>query len=117
MKIWRPKPEAWKQVTEALKGRYVSADDKATAVLVELKPNSNFPKHRHPHVTYGLIVRGGGKYVAENGEFPLAEGDMYYIGSNEEHWLFSDDKGLVLFEVLIPWRDDLQNRVLKPDVE
>jgi quercetin dioxygenase-like cupin family protein len=117
MKIWRPKPEAWKQVTEALKGRYVSADDKATAVLVELKPNSNFPKHKHPQVTYGLIIKGGGKYVAENGEFSLDEGDMYYIGPNEEHWLFSDDRGLVLFEVLIPYRDDLQNRVLRPDVE
>ncbi|MEM4315255.1 MAG: cupin domain-containing protein [Nitrososphaerota archaeon] len=117
MKIWRPKPEAWKQVTEALKGRYASADDKATAVLVELTPNSNFPKHKHPHVTYGLIVRGSGRYVAENGEFPLAEGDMYYIGSNEEHWLFSGEKGLMLFEVLVPRREDLQSKVLNPDVE
>ncbi|MHA2391042.1 MAG: cupin domain-containing protein [Promethearchaeota archaeon] len=70
-----------------------------------LDKNAEIPMHNHKEHQVGYVIKGRLKFLTENGEFVVAEGDSYIFDSNEPHGAIILEDSEVI-DVFSPSRDD-----------
>ncbi|MFW9877607.1 MAG: cupin domain-containing protein [Candidatus Thorarchaeota archaeon] len=50
-----------------------------------LEKNAEVPIHSHKEHQIGYLIKGKIKFLTENGEFIVKEGDSYVFDANEKH--------------------------------
>jgi quercetin dioxygenase-like cupin family protein len=84
----------------------ILSSERMTAIFVTLTPNGIVPHHRHEPEQIMIIVEGEGEAIASGKRYPVKEGDVICLASNEEHGIYVSDKGMRTIEVFAPIRQD-----------
>ena len=70
-----------------------------------LEKGSEIPIHSHPQHQLGFMLKGKLKFITDEGEFIVNEGDCYLFNSNERHGAKILEDSEVL-DVFSPSRED-----------
>jgi quercetin dioxygenase-like cupin family protein len=75
-------------------------------VVVDLDPNSEVPKHSHPHEQAGTVLEGEIEFIIAGEQKLLHTGDLYFIPKNVEHSASTKEFGARVIDVFTPPRED-----------
>ncbi len=64
--------------------------------LLHLPPNTRQTPHTHPSLRVGLVVRGAGVCVTDEGQTPLSRGTVFIIPADGLHCFHTDDAELLV---------------------
>ena len=96
------------QPIEALEGifrRTLLYNDSLMLCHFTLEENAEVPIHSHKEHQIGYVIKGKLKFITENGEFIVNEGDSYVFDSNEKHGAIILETAEVI-DVFNPCRED-----------
>ena len=96
------------QPIEALEGifrRTLLYNDSLMLCHFKLEENAEVPIHSHKEHQIGYVIKGKLKFITENGEFIVKEGDSYVFDSNEKHGATILETAEVI-DVFNPCRED-----------
>ena len=96
------------QPIEALEGifrRTLLYNDSLMLCHFTLEENAEVPIHSHKEHQIGYVIKGKLKFITENGEFIVKEGDSYVFDSNEKHGATILETAEVI-DVFNPCRED-----------
>ena len=96
------------QPIEALEGifrRTLLYNDSLMLCHFTLEENAEVPIHSHKEHQIGYVIKGKLKFITENGEFIVKEGDSYVFESNEKHGA-TILKTAEVIDVFNPCRED-----------
>jgi len=74
--------------------------------VVELAPESEVPKHEHPHEQLGIVLKGELRLVVSGTEHVLGKLDAYALAGGVEHSARAGKKGATVLDVFHPVRED-----------
>ncbi len=72
---------------------------------IELKKGAHVPRHQHFHEQMSHVVKGALKFVLEEGEVMVREGDVLAIPPNAPHEVFAVEDSVAL-DIFNPPRQD-----------
>ena len=70
--------------------------------VIEVEPGGHSPFHSHPWEHEVFVLEGSGVLVHEQGDIPLAKGDIIFIPPGEQHQLRNTADERLEFICLIP---------------
>jgi quercetin dioxygenase-like cupin family protein len=74
--------------------------------VVELAPDSEVPKHEHPHEQLGVVLKGELRLEVSGTEHVLGELDAYALAGGVEHSARAGRTGATVLDVFHPVRED-----------
>ena len=90
---------------DAVRARRIEGE-KITLAIVELKPNSVVPEHRHPNEQIGFVIQGSLTFTIDGDSRLLGPGGTWRILSNRPHGVTVGPEGAVVVDVFSPLRSD-----------
>ena len=85
---------------------HILSGQKMTAIFVTLAPNSQVPMHHHEPEQIMIVVDGAGDEIIDGKLYPVKEGDVIVIASNQEHGTYVSAQGMRTVEVFSSVRQD-----------
>lgn len=114
--FWKEKPEAWHDFLPGIKRRILVNTSVITLTFYKLQSNAEVPLHSHPHVQYGICMKGGGVFTVGDKTWVLKKDDAYYIPPSITHGLkLNATEETWLIEGFAPMRRDFMKETLPSD--
>ncbi len=73
---------------------------------VTLQPNSEIPRHQHPHEQMGVVLEGAMELTVGDETRTLRPGDLYSVPPHLPHGGRTHSEGCVVLDVFTPVRED-----------
>lgn len=80
--------------------------DRIMMGVIEINPDTEVPKHQHPHEQCGRILEGAAWFYVGDDEQLLVTGDHYVIPGNVNHRVVATDNGCVALDIWSPIREE-----------
>lgn len=88
-----------------LVNRQYLTGEKTMLARIELKKGARIPMHRHFHEQLSHVVKGALRFVLEEGEVMVREGEILAIPPNAPHEVFAVEDSVAL-DIFNPPRQD-----------
>jgi quercetin dioxygenase-like cupin family protein len=114
VEIWQNR--VWDELFPGVYRSVLAHHPSTMLMLVRILPGAVVPRHNHPHLQAGVVLRGSLLFRTERGESVLREGDSYLIEPWELHEVINNgtEEALAL-DVFNPAREDYAKAARKPD--
>lgn len=73
---------------------------------IDINPDTEVPKHSHPHEQCGRVLEGAAWFYVGDDEQLLVTGDHYVIPGDVEHRVVATENGCVVLDIWSPIRED-----------
>ena len=94
-------------VFEGVTRKILMHSDKIMLVYYEIKPETVFPEHSHPHEQMGFIIKGQCEITTPNQKETVKAGTTYYFQSNEKHKVkTTGNEKCIIIDAFHPPRED-----------
>jgi quercetin dioxygenase-like cupin family protein len=74
--------------------------------IIDINPDTEVPKHSHPHEQCGRILSGEAWFYVGDSEQLLVEGDHYVISGDVEHRVVATKNGCTALDIWSPIREE-----------
>ena len=115
MQIWINR--VWDELFPGVYRSILAHNLSTMLMLVRMLPGAVVPRHNHPHLQAGIVLRGSLLFKTERSERVLREGDSYLIDPWEQHEVINmgTEEALAL-DIFNPAREDYAKAARKPDL-
>jgi len=107
MYFYDPKQRGTKELAPGARTRTFWGD-KMTLSIVEIDPNSEVPRHTHPHEQGGMMIEGELEMNIAGESRLLKPGDVYIIPGNVEHWARTRNTPARVMDIFSPVREEFK---------
>ncbi len=107
MYFYDPKQRGTKELAPGARTRTFWGD-KMTLSIVEIDPNSEVPRHTHPHEQGGMMIEGELEMNIAGESKLLKPGDVYIIPGNVEHWARTRNTPARVMDIFSPVREEFK---------
>ncbi len=90
---------------------HILSSERMTAIFTTQAPHSTVPLHHHEPEQIMMIVEGECDEIIDGKLYPLKEGDVVILASNQEHGTYNSDKGCRTIEFFAPVRKEYMEKL------
>ena len=105
MYYYHPEERAAKELVPGINAKTFWGEQMLAAV-VDLDPNTQLPRHSHPHEQLGIVIEGQIEFIIADQEKVLGPGEVYVIPGGVEHQARTFDQPVKVMDVFSPVREE-----------